>query len=188
MFRKWLAEIDSVLSQPTSLDDPDDGLEDSCSPTFFERNLNVWRQLWRTTETSNILLVLVGAYTRFSLRPSQLILLLSLALDVRFPLLHYPPSLRHYLRTLKPHSKPVILVLTKTDLVPRWVSEAWKRYFEEDAAAQSDGAGHAEGGAKVEVVLMESYKEEERGEDRQGESTGGPRASLSSITALKACQ
>ncbi|BGO98697.1 hypothetical protein NBRC10513v2_003091 [Rhodotorula toruloides] len=147
MFRKWLAEIDSVLSRPPSLDDSGDADDDSPSPTFFERNLNVWRQLWRTTETSDILLVLI---------------------DVRFPLLHYPPSLRHYLRTLKPHPKPVILVLTKTDLVPRWVSEAWKRYFEEDAGTRSEGDGHAEGGAKIEVVLMESYKEEERGEDTQG--------------------
>ncbi|BGO90879.1 hypothetical protein NBRC10512_002371 [Rhodotorula toruloides] len=146
MFRKWLAEIDSVLSRPAYLDS-DDADDDSPSPTFFERNLNVWRQLWRTVETSDILLVLI---------------------DVRFPLLHYPPSLRHYLRTLKPHPKPVILVLTKTDLVPRWVSEAWRRYFEEDAGAQGEGDGHAEGGAKIEVVLMESYKEEERGEDTQG--------------------
>ncbi|BGP23992.1 mmr1/hsr1 GTP binding protein [Rhodotorula toruloides] len=146
MFRKWLAEIDSVISRPPSFDDSGDA-NNTPSPTFFERSLEVWRQLWRTTETSDILLVLI---------------------DVRFPLLHYPPSLRHYLRTLKPYPKPVILVLTKTDLVPRWVSEAWKRYFEKDASAQDEGDGHAEGGAKVEVVLMESYKEEERGEDTQG--------------------
>ncbi|BGP31353.1 hypothetical protein JCM10296v2_003117 [Rhodotorula toruloides] len=145
MFRKWLAEVDSVL--PPSIDDSGDADADSPSPTFFERNLNVWRQLWRTTETSDVLLVLI---------------------DVRFPLLHYPPSLRHYLRTLRPHPKPVILVLTKTDLVPRWVSEAWKRYLEEDAGTQSEGDDHADGGAKIEVVLMESYKEEERGEDTQG--------------------
>lgn len=80
-------------------------------------------------------------------------------LDVRFPLLHYPPSLRSYLRTLKPHPKPVILVLTKTDLVPASVAEAWRAYFEE-----------MEGEQGARVVLMESYREEQRREDTQGAS------------------
>lgn len=97
-------------------------------------------------------------------------------IDVRFPLLHYPPSLRHYLRTLKPNPKPAILVLTKTDLVPAWVAEAWQRYFEEEAdlamstgsSASAAGAGEGELG-KIEVVLMESYREKEMREETQGE-------------------
>lgn len=95
--------------------------------------------------------------------------------DVRFPLLHYPPSIRHYLRTLKPNPKPVVLVLTKTDLVPSWVAEAWKRYFEEEAdlamsAAAAAEMASAEGGGamnKIEVVLMESYREKEMREETQ---------------------
>ncbi|GAA5986537.1 hypothetical protein JCM10908_003790 [Rhodotorula pacifica] len=145
LFRSWLATTDALIAR-----------DEDASPTFFERNLNVWRQLWRTTEASDILLVLI---------------------DVRFPLLHYPPSLRHYLRTLKPNPKPVVLVLTKTDLVPTWVAEAWKRYFEEEAdlamSAAASAAGQTSAGAgerlnKIEVVLMESYREKEMREETQG--------------------
>ncbi|GJN89589.1 hypothetical protein Rhopal_002576-T1 [Rhodotorula paludigena] len=140
IFRKWLDATDEILARHTAppLDEDGQPVGPAGSPTFFERNLNVWRQLWRTTETSDLLLVLV---------------------DVRFPLLHYPPSLRSYLRTLKP-LKPVVLVLTKTDLVPRAVADAWKRYFEQ-LEGGDDGAG-------AQVVLMESYKEEERREETQG--------------------
>lgn len=42
MFRQWLAQTDESLRAFTK----------QTSPTFFERNLNVWRQLWRTTEVS----------------------------------------------------------------------------------------------------------------------------------------
>lgn len=144
VFRSWLATTDALIAR-----------DKDASPTFFERNLNVWRQLWRTTETSDILLVLI---------------------DVRFPLLHYPPSLRHYLRTLKPNPRPVVLVLTKTDLVPPWVAQAWKTYFEEEAdlaasvsaastSTEATGAGKPH---KIEVVLMESYREKEKREETQG--------------------
>ncbi|BGP39270.1 hypothetical protein JCM10449v2_003208 [Rhodotorula kratochvilovae] len=138
IFKKWLATTDEILARDAVPPLYEDGTLAGLpgSPTFFERNLNVWRQLWRTTEVSDILLVLI---------------------DVRFPLLHYPPSLRSYLRTLKPAPKPVILVLTKTDLVPRAVAEAWRAYFEE-----------LEGDEGATVVLMESYREEERREETQG--------------------
>ncbi|GAA5953335.1 hypothetical protein JCM3765_005008 [Sporobolomyces pararoseus] len=165
MFRKWLTETDEALAKLSSSQrelDQDDAYGDlptsmNSSPTFYERNLNVWRQLWRTTEISEILLVLI---------------------DVRFPLLHYPPSLRNYLNAQKPR-KPRVLVLTKCDLVPRWLSEAWKTWFEE-----TEGEG-------VSVVLMESYREEERGQDTQGTQprfmpSAPPPARHALLTALRA--
>ncbi|GAA5927187.1 uncharacterized protein JCM15063_005831 [Sporobolomyces koalae] len=164
MFRKWLTATDEALLEMTSARravDPDGDYSDlptaiNSSPTFYERNLNVWRQLWRTTEISEILLVLI---------------------DVRFPLLHYPPSLRAYLHSLKPR-KPLVLVLTKCDLVPRWLSEAWKLWFEE-----TEGEG-------VSVVMMESYREEEKGQDTQGTQTkfipsAPPPARHALLTALR---
>ena len=92
-----------------------------------------------------------------------------LSTDVRFPLLHYPPSLRAYLHTLKPR-KPLVLVLTKCDLVPRWLAEAWKTWLEE-----TEGEG-------VSVVLMESYREEERGQDTQGSFSHSSHLSQISIS------
>lgn len=71
-------------------------------------------------------------------------------------MIHYPPALQAYVTSLRPKKK-VILVLTKTDLVPRWLSEAWKTWFEEREGP--DGAS---------VVLMESYREIEKTELTQG--------------------
>lgn len=93
-YDKWLKSTDTTLATFSS------SLPSTPAPSFFERNLQVWRQLWRVTEASQILLVLV---------------------DVRFPLIHYPPSLEEYVKSLRP-KKEVIIVLTKTDLVPHWVS------------------------------------------------------------------
>lgn len=61
LFTQWLNETDAILSKYAQ------SLPTTPAPSFFERNLNVWRQLWRVTETSSILLILV---------------------DVRFPLIH----------------------------------------------------------------------------------------------------
>ncbi|GAA6039125.1 hypothetical protein JCM8097_005338 [Rhodosporidiobolus ruineniae] len=163
VFKKWLAQTDETLfklaNPPSDLEDDDEGSATvPGSSTFFERNLNVWRQLWRTVEQSEILCVLI---------------------DVRFPLLHYPPSLRHYLRTLKP-AKPVVLVLTKTDLVPSAHAHAWKRWLE-----------NLEGPDGARVVLMESYREEERREETQGTQprfipAAPPAARTSLVAALRA--
>jgi hypothetical protein len=94
LFAKWLAKLD-------------EGIDEIDEPTFVERNLDVWRQLWRVGESSDILCVLA---------------------DIRAPLLHLPGSLLDYLRGLKP-ARPVLLVLTKCDLVPETVVDAWRRYL-----------------------------------------------------------
>ncbi|KAG2022935.1 GTPase [Coprinopsis cinerea AmutBmut pab1-1] len=109
LFKKWIAEHDSRVEQwrlqleeqrkATGADHP------SMPPsiTHFERNLEVWRQLWRVTEISELLLVL---------------------LDSRCPTLHYPPALSTYLE-----KKRVVLVLTKVDISGLERVEAWKSYL-----------------------------------------------------------
>lgn len=72
----------------------------------FEHNLEVWRQLWRVSERSDILLVVV---------------------DSRQPILNFPPSLYQYItHTLH---KPMVLVLNKIDLIPTPVVQQWLDYF-----------------------------------------------------------
>ncbi|CAF0727626.1 unnamed protein product [Brachionus calyciflorus] len=74
--------------------------------SYFEMNLETWRQLWRVVEISDIILLIV---------------------DIRFPALHFPPKFYEYCtQTLK---KDVILILNKIDLVPASVVVAWKHYF-----------------------------------------------------------
>ncbi|KAI8054039.1 P-loop containing nucleoside triphosphate hydrolase protein [Syncephalis plumigaleata] len=75
---------------------------------FFERNLEVWRQLWRVLELSDILLFVI---------------------DVRHPILHFPPALYQHV-TLEA-KKPLVLVLNKIDLVSHETVEAWRIYLEE---------------------------------------------------------
>ncbi|SCV70862.1 BQ2448_3624 [Microbotryum intermedium] len=133
MFNKWLESTDQLLAQHAEMSQAAGPLR--TSPSFYERNLQVWRQLWRVSEASSILLILV---------------------DVRFPLIHYPPALEHYVKTLRPKKK-VILVLTKTDLVPPYLATAWMKYFQE-----------REGPCGAQVVPMQAYREIERTSLTQG--------------------
>ncbi|KAH7927290.1 P-loop containing nucleoside triphosphate hydrolase protein [Leucogyrophana mollusca] len=120
-FRKWIAQTDSVVDEWVAETSPDPK-EDTerhdpdipttprptrmpRAPTHFERNLDVWRQFWRVTEISQILLCL---------------------LDSRCPPLHFPPSLASYLAT---RPAKIILVLTKVDIAGPARSAAWTKYL-----------------------------------------------------------
>ncbi|GAA93963.1 uncharacterized protein L969DRAFT_92904 [Mixia osmundae IAM 14324] len=107
-FANWLATTDELVNPAAKVEEDEPVETEERAPTYFERNLNVWRQLWRVTEVSSILLVL---------------------LDCRCPLLHLPPSLQTYLINLKP-KKQIILVLTKTDLSNE-AADAWTTYLQE---------------------------------------------------------
>ncbi|TPX37411.1 hypothetical protein SmJEL517_g00467 [Synchytrium microbalum] len=73
--------------------------------SWYEQNLEVWRQLWRTIEISDIILCLV---------------------DSRHPVLQFSPPLYKWISEL---GKKMILVLNKTDLVDFKTIEAWTLYF-----------------------------------------------------------
>ena len=70
----------------------------------FEHNVQVWQQLWRTVESATTV-VLVA--------------------DARNPLFHLPPSLLAF--CCDEARKPVVVALTKTDLVPDDAVAAWSR-------------------------------------------------------------
>jgi G3E family GTPase len=74
--------------------------------SYFEMNMETWRQLWRVLEISDIILLIV---------------------DIRFPALHFSPAF--YKHCVERLNKQVILVLNKIDLVPISVVVAWKDYF-----------------------------------------------------------
>ncbi|XP_011312096.1 guanine nucleotide-binding protein-like 1 isoform X2 [Fopius arisanus] len=74
--------------------------------SYFEFNLETWRQLWRVLEMSDVLLIIV---------------------DIRYPVLMFPPYLYTYVTNdLK---KEMILVLNKIDLAPPALVVAWREYF-----------------------------------------------------------
>ncbi|KAL7423885.1 hypothetical protein Q5752_001470 [Cryptotrichosporon argae] len=115
VFRKWREAIESTIR-----DEVDRG---GC-PSWFETNLEVWRQLWRVTEASSILILL---------------------LDARCPPLHFPPSLRAYLRRARVE---LVFALTKSDLVDPAALDEWKDWVRDWW------------GAEAEVVGVRSYDEE----------------------------
>jgi len=76
--------------------------------SYFELNLETWRQLWRVIEMADIVLLIA---------------------DIRYPALNFSPALYHHV-TAELH-KPLLLVLNKIDLAPASVVTAWKHYFME---------------------------------------------------------
>jgi large subunit GTPase 1 len=75
--------------------------------TPFEKNLEVWRQLWRVCERSDIIIQVV---------------------DARNPLLYYTEDLCRYLQELKP-PRPMILLVNKADLLTDYQRHQWATYF-----------------------------------------------------------
>ncbi|XP_053737756.1 guanine nucleotide-binding protein-like 1 [Synchiropus splendidus] len=74
--------------------------------SHFEHNLETWRQLWRVLEMSDVILLIV---------------------DIRHPVLQFPPDMYKYITgDLKKH---MILVLNKVDLCPPPLVLAWKHYM-----------------------------------------------------------
>ena len=73
--------------------------------SYFEHNIETWRQLWRILEYSDLICIVA---------------------DVRHPVLHFPPALYRHIRSI---GKKVILILSKIDLVKPELYVAWKNYF-----------------------------------------------------------
>jgi len=77
--------------------------------TPFERNLEVWRQLWRVVERSDMIVQIV---------------------DARNPLLFYSTDLAKYVQEVNP-VKQTMLLLNKSDLLSVSQRKCWKTYFDE---------------------------------------------------------
>lgn len=75
---------------------------------MYERNIEVWRQLWRVIERCSVLVHLA---------------------DARCPLLHLSDNLITHITRDRP-SKRIVVVLTKADLVDKSRVQAWVEYLE----------------------------------------------------------
>ncbi|KAG8521080.1 Guanine nucleotide-binding protein-like 1 [Galemys pyrenaicus] len=74
--------------------------------SYFEHNLETWRQLWRVLEMSDIVLLVT---------------------DIRHPVVNFPPALYEYVTGEL--GLALVLVLNKVDLAPPALVVAWKHYF-----------------------------------------------------------
>ncbi|XP_050223757.1 GTPase LSG1-1-like [Mercurialis annua] len=75
--------------------------------TPFEKNLDIWRQLWRVVERSDLLVMVV---------------------DARDPLFYRCPDLEVYAKEVDEHRKTLLLV-NKADLLPFSARQKWAEYF-----------------------------------------------------------
>lgn len=78
--------------------------------TPFEKNLDIWRQLWRVLERSDLIVMVV---------------------DARDPLFYRCPDLEDYAREIDEH-KETLLLINKADLLPLSIREKWAQYFNEN--------------------------------------------------------
>ncbi|KAH9912144.1 P-loop containing nucleoside triphosphate hydrolase protein [Epithele typhae] len=139
LFEAWLAETDALLNDWTNPSQVDaQAAQMPHAPPSFERNLQVWRQLWRVTEISHIILIL---------------------LDARCPTLHFPPALADYLSNMpNADSVRIVLVLTKVDIAGPERAVAWHhhlrarhpgmRVVQVESYAEQPHAGGASTGAR----------------------------------------
>ena len=78
--------------------------------TPFEKNIEVWRQLWITVDKSQLLFQIV---------------------DARNPLFFRCPDLEEYVKGEGNGEKKYFLILNKADLISEDMRRVWKEYFEE---------------------------------------------------------
>mmetsp|Transcript_27163 Transcript_27163/g.69134 ORF Transcript_27163/g.69134 Transcript_27163/m.69134 type:complete len:649 (-) Transcript_27163:2405-4351(-) len=89
--------------------------------TPFEKNLEVWRQLWRVLERSDIMVQVV---------------------DARDPLLYRCEDLEAYAHELHA-TKHSLLLLNKADLLPEAVRRQWADYFEKAGVSYAFWSAYA---------------------------------------------
>ncbi|RWA06938.1 hypothetical protein EKO27_g8157 [Xylaria grammica] len=81
--------------------------------TPFERNLEVWRQLWRVIERSDLVVQIV---------------------DARNPLMFRSEDLENYVKDVDPSKKNLLLV-NKADMMSTTQRKAWSKHFKEKRIA-----------------------------------------------------
>ncbi|KAH9322489.1 hypothetical protein KI387_017128 [Taxus chinensis] len=75
--------------------------------TPFEKNIDIWRQLWRVLERSDLVVTVV---------------------DGRNPLFYRCPDLEDYVQEIDSHKRTMLLV-NKADLLPVSMRAKWAKYF-----------------------------------------------------------
>ncbi|KAL4403282.1 replication factor C [Colletotrichum abscissum] len=114
--------------------------------TPFERNLEVWRQLWRVIERSDLIVQIV---------------------DARNPLLFRSEDLEHYVKDID-SKKENLLLINKADMLTLKQRKMWAKYLKENGIAYRFFSAHL---AKELLEAMESDDESEDEEPEAGSSS-----------------
>lgn len=119
--------------------------------TPFERNLEVWRQLWRVIERSDLIVQIV---------------------DARSPLLFRSDDLENYVKDIDPR-KENLLLINKADMLTLSQRKAWAKYLKEAGIKYKFFSAHLAKEAN-EAELSDDYDSEEEEDDDEED---GPSAS-----------
>uniref|UniRef100_A0ACD5W8W7 Uncharacterized protein n=2 Tax=Avena sativa TaxID=4498 RepID=A0ACD5W8W7_AVESA len=106
--------------------------------TPFEKNIDIWRQLWRVAERSDLLVMVV---------------------DARDPLFYRCPDLEVYAKEIDEHKRTMLLV-NKADLLPLNIRKRWADYFKEHDVFHVFWSAKA-ATAKLEGKIASGYSEED---------------------------
>ena len=100
-FLQWRRDIASIEENNMTL-----------AITPFEKNLDVWRQLWRVIEKADVLLQIV---------------------DARNPYFYYSADLEQYIKDVDKNrgKKQFMLLINKADYLTEELREHWSKYFKE---------------------------------------------------------
>ncbi|TVY83437.1 Large subunit GTPase [Lachnellula suecica] len=124
--------------------------------TPFERNLEVWRQLWRVIERSDLVVQIV---------------------DARNPLLFRSDDLERYVKDVDPRKENLLLV-NKADMLTLEQRQAWADYFEEAGIAYKFFSASL---AKEMNELRDFDSEEDEDDEEEEDNAEAPAASGSKL-------
>lgn len=105
--------------------------------TPFEKNLEVWRQLWRVCERSDLIIQIV---------------------DARNPLLYYTKDLMQYVSEISPPKKMLLLV-NKADFLTEYQRLVWAQYFDAIGVRFAFYSAHIEQSKLDAFGLVEDFEE-----------------------------
>ena len=116
--------------------------------TPFERNLEVWRQLWRVIERSDVVIQIV---------------------DARNPLMFRSEDLGNYVKAVDPKKQNLLLV-NKADMMTERQRKLWADYFKKEGIAYKFFSAHL---AKEYNESRELESEDEESDEDEEETTAG---------------
>lgn len=127
--------------------------------TPFERNLEVWRQLWRVIERSDLIVQIV---------------------DARNPLLFRSEDLEDYVKEIDP-KKENLLLINKADMMTPKQRKAWAKHLKEAGIAYRFFSAEL-AKAENEARELEGSDEESEPAEEEGESSGQQEQEGASLT------
>ena len=141
-FVEWRRGIalkeDALMRHSLNQHRPPSSSSTQVSVTPFEKNLEVWRQLWRVLERSNCIVQLV---------------------DARNPLFYLSHDLRDYATTTL--NKPMMVVINKSDYLTSQQRQVWYEYLQKQGWEVVFFSAHDEQ-HKLDQAAQEQRKREEQ--------------------------